>query len=140
MDKILLVDDQPGIRQVLSDDLGAEGYVVRTAGCANEVSGCLRGFRADLVLLDLFLDGPQGWDVLQEIKQGHPDLPVVIFTAYDSYAEDPKLSLADGYVVKSSDLTELKTTILRVLENRNMEPSWPAGTPALRSSLSKFTK
>lgn len=117
MANILIVDDQAAIREALSENLTDDGYGVQTAGRARDVSQCLKDFRADLVLLDLYLDGPQGWDVLQEIKQFNPHLPVIIFTAYDSYAEDPKLSLADGYVVKSVDLGELKRTICRVLEH-----------------------
>ena len=76
----------------------------------------LRDSRTDLVLLDLYLEGFKGWEVLNTIKRENPDLPVLILTAYDSFAEDPRLSQADGYVVKSFiELDKLKQTIADVL-------------------------
>ncbi len=59
--------------------------------------------KPDLVLLDLYLNGFEGWDVLHEIKRQYPYLPVLIVTAYDNYAQDPRLSQADGYIVKDFD-------------------------------------
>ncbi len=71
--------------------------------------------RPDAVLLDLYLDGPEGFALLGSIKQKYPDLPVIIVTAYDSFEEDPRLCLADGYVVKSLDLNGLKSKIVSVV-------------------------
>jgi len=64
------------------------------------------------------LDGPDGWKVLRDIKRQHPHLPVIIFTAYDSYLDDPRLSQADGYVIKSIDLGELKQKVADVLKHK----------------------
>jgi len=118
MTKILIVDDQACIRELLSEELISEGYRVATAGDAESVSGHLRFSQPDLVLLDLYLDGPDGIGVLRDIKRQHPDLPVIIFTAYDSYVDDPRLSQADGYVIKSIDLDELKGKIADVLRRK----------------------
>jgi len=69
-----------------------------------------------LVLLDLYLNGFQGWDVLNDIKSVYPHLPVLIVTAYDSYADDPRASQADDYVIKSFGAFEgLKKKIAKVL-------------------------
>ncbi|MGD9022686.1 MAG: response regulator [Deltaproteobacteria bacterium] len=100
MPKILVVDDQAYIRRLVSDVLVADGYEVQAVGDACSVEGDLTSFRPDLVLLDLYLDGPEGFDLLKAIKCGCPKLPVVIMTAYDSYRDDPRLSQADGYVIK----------------------------------------
>ena len=118
MTKILIVDDQACVRELLSEELISEGYRVATAGDAESVSGHLRFSQPDLVLLDLYLDGPDGIGVLRDIKRQHPDLPVIIFTAYDSYVDDPRLSQADGYVIKSIDLDELKGKIADVLRRK----------------------
>ena len=76
----------------------------------------LRDSRPDLVLLDLYLDGFEGLDLLQDIKSRYPDLPVLIVTAYDSYMDDPRLAKADGYVIKSfAGLDKLKQKIAEVL-------------------------
>jgi len=116
MAKILIVDDQACIQEFVSDELIAEGYGVETAGDVKSVRGYLRFSPPDLILLDLFLDGPEGVSVLQEIKHQYPELPVIIFTAYDSYREDPRMSEADGYVIKSIFLDELKEKIAHNLK------------------------
>lgn len=116
MATILVVDDQESVRQLLSEELISEGYRVATAGDAESVSQHLRFSQPDLVLLDLFLDGPDGFSVLRDIKRKAPGLPVIILTAYDSYREDPRLSRVNGYVIKSIAIDELKQKIADVLE------------------------
>ena len=115
MAKILIVDDQPCIRELLSEELICEGYRVAAVGDAESVRGHLRSSQPDLVLLDLYLDGPDEFGLFRDIKRQYPHLRVIIFTAYDSYVDDPRLSEADRYVIKSSDLNELKQKIADVL-------------------------
>lgn len=115
MTKILIVDDQQCIRDLLSEELLCEGYRVASVGDAESVIGHLRFSRPDLVLLDLYLDGPDGWEVLNDIKRQDPHLPVIIVTAYDSFTDDPRLSQAEGYVIKSACFDELKQKIVDVL-------------------------
>ncbi len=115
MAKILIVDDQAYVQELLSEELISEGYRVATAGDAESIGGHLRFSQPDVVLLDLYLDGAEGFEVLRDIKGQDPDLPVIIFTAYDSYVDDPRLSQADGYVIKSTVLDELKGKIAEVL-------------------------
>jgi DNA-binding NtrC family response regulator len=69
------------------------------------------------VVLDIKMAGYNGLDLLQEIRNRHYDLPVVLCSAYDSFKRDMKAIAADFYVVKSSDLTQLKKTIVRALES-----------------------
>lgn len=129
MAKILIVDDQICIRDLLSEELISEGYRVATAGDAESISGHLRFSRPDLIVLDLYLDGPDGIGVLRDIKRQSPDLPVIIFTAYDSYMDDPRLSQADGYVIKSICLDEIKGKIADVLSTRQVLPATPEAKP-----------
>ena len=135
MAKILIVDDQACVRELLSEELISEGYGVSTVGDAESVRGYLRFSRPDLVLLDLYLDGCNGIGVLGNIKRQHPDLPVIIFTAYDSYVDDPRLSQADGYVIKSIDLDELKGKIADVLR---WKPS-PQEEVEVKTHFSQFS-
>ncbi|NVL90975.1 MAG: response regulator [Desulfobacterales bacterium] len=118
MPNILIVDDQACVRELFSQELLREGYRVACIGDAGSVTGHLRSSRPDLVLLDLCLDGLEGFDVLRDIKREYPDLPVIIITAYDSFMDDPRLSQADGYVIKSIHLDELKQKIGEVLEDQ----------------------
>jgi DNA-binding NtrC family response regulator len=115
MENILIVDDQACVRKLLSEELVLEGYRVESVGDAQSVRRCLMSSQPDLVLLDLYLDGPDGFSLLVDIKRQHPDLPVLIFTAYDSFKNDPRLSQADGYLIKSPVLDELKEKIAGLL-------------------------
>ena len=121
MPNILIVDDQPCIRELISEELIYEGYEVESVGDAESARAHIKRSRPDLVLLDLYLDGPDGWDVLRDIKRQDPHLPVLVVTAYDSFQDDPRLSRADGYVIKSTDFGELKHQIANAL-GRNREP------------------
>jgi len=125
MAKILIIDDQPYIRETVSEELGDEGYEVAVAADVTSVEKDLVSARPDLVLLDLYLEGMDGFKVLREIKVREPGLPVIIFTAYDSYLDDPRLARADGYVIKSADFGELKRKIKDVL--RQKQQSLPKG-------------
>ncbi|MBW1803049.1 MAG: response regulator [Deltaproteobacteria bacterium] len=123
MAHVLIVDDQPYVREFLSEELAHDGYRTETIGDPDLIWGNLTHWRPDVVLLDLYLDGFKGWDILRDIKKKAPDLPVLILTAYDTFEEDPRLSQADGYVIKSFvDLDKLKEKIADVLERRGGNP------------------
>jgi DNA-binding response OmpR family regulator len=116
MANILIVDDQPHLQELFSQELVDEGYEVASLSDAESVSGYLRDSKPDLVLLDLYLNGFEGWDVLHDIKSRFPQLPVLIVTAYDSHVDDPRVSEADGYVIKSFiALDDLKQKIAHIL-------------------------
>ena len=118
MPKILIVDDQTCIQQLIAENLLLEGYEVATAGDPGSAERHIQSSRPDLVLLDLYLDGPEGFPLLADIKRQYPHLPVIILTAYDSYREDARLSKADGYVVKSTNFDGLKKKIAEALTSR----------------------
>ena len=120
MPNVLIVDDQDCIRELVAEELIREGYQVAGVGNAESINGHLRTSRPDLVLLDLYLDGLNGWNVLGDIKRQDPNLSVIIFTAYDSFLDDPRLSQADDYVIKSVCLDELKQKVADAL-NRKMD-------------------
>lgn len=116
MASILIIDDQPHLQELFSEELMDEGHRVVTVPDAESVNGYLRDSKPDLVLLDLYLNGFKGWDLLRDIKSKYPHLPVLIVTAYDSYLDDPRLSQADGYIIKSFvAFDELKQKIEEVL-------------------------
>jgi len=123
MAKILVVDDQACVRELISEELIIEGHQVTSVGDAKSVRKHLLFSRPDVVLLDLYLEGPQGFGLLQDIKRQRPDLPVIILSAYDSFMDDPRLSQADGYVVKSIHLDTLKQKIAYVLRQQQ-SPKW----------------
>ena len=122
MGSILIVDDQRCVRELVSEELSHEGYQVHGVGDEKSVKEYLLFSQPDLVLLDLFLDGPEGIGLLEYIKRHYPHLPVIIFTAYDTFMDDSRLSRADGYVIKSVDLDELKDKIADLFWQKTIPP------------------
>jgi two-component system response regulator (stage 0 sporulation protein F) len=121
--RILVVDDQSYVRQFLSEELGQDGYSVASAGDAESIWRFLEDSKPDLVLLDLCLEGFQGWDLLKGLRQKEPDLPVLILTAYDTFTEDLRASQTDGYVAKSFvALDRLKHEISEILSKTSTRP------------------
>ena len=79
--RLLIVDDDPDIRQVLQDRLEALGYTVETAGNALEARLAIGKMLPSGILLDFMLPAIDGLEVLREVRQLYPMLPVVIITA-----------------------------------------------------------
>ena len=121
MPNILIVGNQPCVRELLSHELSSEGYEVATAANKELAWRHLSSSRPDVVLLDLCLDRLDEYDLLLDIKAQHPDLPVIIVTSHDCHLNDPRLSQADGYVVKSFDFTDLKIKVAGLL-GRKVRP------------------
>ncbi len=122
MANILIIDDLPCVRQLISEELFLEGYQVHSVGDIESVREHLQFSQLDLVLLDLYLEGLEAFGLLEEIKRQHPYLPVVIVSAYDGFLDDPRLSQADGYVIKSICFDELKGKIADVLDRQRDYP------------------
>ncbi len=118
MARILVVDDEESIRLLYGEELAEEGHDVVTAASAVEAAERLAGNDFDLVVLDIKLKNESGLDLLQKIVKERHEMPVILCTAFSCYKDDFSAWLADGYVVKSSDLTELKDEIARVLAKK----------------------
>ena len=118
MAKILIVDDEKHIRALYAEELEEEGYEVAVASDGKDIIARLEQERPDVVGLDIKMVDCSGLDVLLEIRNRFYNLPVILCSAYGTYKVDVKSIAADAYVVKSSDLTELKKKIAQALETR----------------------
>lgn len=118
MNKILVIDDDQGVRMLYADELADEGYEVVTCGDGSRLVEFIKAERPDLVLMDIRLGEYDGLRLLQDIRNTFDKLPVIISTAYSSFRYDLKSVAAVDYVLKSSDLRELKLKIERVFEGR----------------------
>jgi DNA-binding NtrC family response regulator len=116
MKRILVVDDEDNIRLLYSQELADEGYDVAAAANAADAVACLQEGEFDLVVLDIKLKNESGLELLQRIVKERHEMPVILCTAFSCYKDDFSAWLADGYVVKSSNLQELKDEIRRLLE------------------------
>lgn len=116
---ILLVDDEPDVRTVYGEMLKREGYNVITAENAEEALYKLSTEKIDLMILDIKMKGKSGLEVLEtlEKEKKKKNIPVILFTAYSSYQDEYTAWFADAYVVKSSDPSELKNEIKRLLKS-----------------------
>jgi DNA-binding NtrC family response regulator len=117
MAKILLVDDEEYIRRLYTEELSEEGHEVSSLVSGHELLRKIDFFQPEAVILDIKLVDYNGLELLQEIRNRHYDLPVILCSAYDTYKEDQKSIAANYYVVKSFDLSELKMVIQRALES-----------------------
>ncbi len=115
--KILVVDDEKNILKLYKAELEDEGYTVVTANSGKEAIEMFRQENPDLVTLDIMMPDIDGIQVLRQLKQDKPQVPVIMLTAYD-YRDDFSVWVSDAYVVKSSDLLSLKTTIRQIIEKK----------------------
>lgn len=116
MNKILIVDDEPGVRQSLRFSLKDKYEIIlaENGSTAIELAGRIR---PDLVILDVMLPDLGGMDVLKAIKSGEDDIPVVMLTAVSQVktAVDAMKNGACEYITKPFDVEELKILVENVL-------------------------
>ncbi len=116
MARILVVDDDSSLRMLYERELGDEGHDVTTAASGEDALKILENNQPDVVVLDIKMDGMDGLTVLDEIMKRDSTIPVILNTAYSTFKADFATWNADAYVVKSSDLSELKRTIDEILQ------------------------
>jgi DNA-binding NtrC family response regulator len=118
MNKILVVDDDQGVQMLYAGELSDEGYDVVTCGDGSRLMELIKEEHPDLVVMDMKLVKHDGVDLLQDIRNAFDHLPVILCTTYPSLRHHWKSLVADGYALKSSDLSELKLKIGEALEER----------------------
>src|SRR5574340_1155382 len=116
MKTILVADDEEAIRELISEELTEEGYRVLIATNARDALKMVEGEPLDLVILDIRMPGMDGLEALPRILGIKEGLQVILNTAYSQYQESFMSWAADAYVVKSSDLTELKEKVKELIQ------------------------
>ncbi len=112
---ILVVDDEESICLLYQAELEDGGYEVRIETEGEKVLDDVAFLHPDLVVLDIKMPRVNGLDLLAQIKSRYPEVRVVINSAYGSFQKEEAIRRADGFVVKSSDLTDLLRTVGKVL-------------------------
>ena len=113
--RILLVEDEPGLLELYQKELENEGFEVITTTDGDQAIDLTKRVSPGLVVLDIKINNLLGLEVLREIKTFDHRIPVILNSAYATFRAHFSSWMADAYVVKSSDLTELKLSIKKLL-------------------------
>lgn len=118
MKTILVVDDEKNIRELYRIELEDDGYKVVLASDGDEAVDIINSgeFKFNLVVLDIKMERKDGIETLKEIIQENRGMKVILNTAYSSYKLDFTSWLADAYLIKSSNVDELKDKIRELLQ------------------------
>jgi two-component system, OmpR family, response regulator len=137
MDRVLVVDDDPGIRGLLTSALRFAGYEVDVAADIPEALTAVRTALPDVIVLDVMLPGGTGFDVLALVRSQSIGVPVLFLTARDA-VEDRVRGLqlgGDDYVVKPFSVVEIGARIEALLR-RSRGTAVPAGSALTFRDLS----
>ncbi|RBY78165.1 DNA-binding response regulator [Geodermatophilus sp. TF02-6] len=130
--RLLVVDDEPNIRELLSASLRYAGFEVATAADGQQALAMAASFRPDLLVLDVMMPGLDGFGVVRRLRESGRYTPVLFLTARDA-AEDKVSGLTlggDDYVTKPFSLDEVLARIRAVLR-RSQGPQRTAEAPRL---------
>jgi len=142
---ILFADDQRRIREYCQQELGSAGFRVMTVEDGDDALDVLESVFVDLVILDEHMPRTSGREVARAIRQSHPGLPVILFTA-DPLYERYQSAWIDATVAKSEDLAPLvveMTTLLAAAgdeANTTDELTFPNAPDASSPSLASVSR
>lgn len=113
--KLLIVDDDTNIQRLYKEELEEEGYDVVIASTGKDALSLFEQENPDIVTLDILMPDIDGISLLRKMKEQRPSIPIIMSTAYD-YRDDFAVWASEAYIVKSSDLSELKSTIKKLID------------------------
>ncbi|MBT3606568.1 MAG: response regulator [Candidatus Latescibacteria bacterium] len=119
MKNILIADDDTNLALLYEQELSDEGYQVQVVHDARAAIERVQQNPPDLLVLDIRMPGMDGIEALNKILGINNQLPVILNTAYSNHKDNYLTWSADAYVVKSSDLTELKDAIQNILAKKS---------------------
>jgi two-component system OmpR family response regulator len=128
--RVLVVDDEPTLAELVTMALRYEGWEVRSAGNGLSAVRLARDFRPDVVVLDVMLPDLSGLDVLRRLREHTPNLPVLFLTAKDA-VEDRIAGLTaggDDYVTKPFSLEEVVLRLRALLRRTQVAESVAGST------------
>jgi DNA-binding NtrC family response regulator len=117
--RVLVVDDDPSIRETFALQLGRKGYEIRTAGSAEEALNVLDGFRPEVVITDVRMPGMDGLELLRKSRECS-DTDVIVITAHEDMesAVGAMKAGAYDYLVKPLDLKKIGEVLGRCIRDR----------------------
>lgn len=130
MPRVLVIEDEALVRDVIHYELEGAGFLVNAASDGPTALSLAHRERPDAVVLDLKMPGMDGHEVLHRLKELDPRLPVFIFSARGDCAEVAwELGAADGCFAKSADFSPLIGALRRTVGAAQPRPLTPAALP-----------
>jgi DNA-binding NtrC family response regulator len=120
MARILLVDDDPSLREVLSFGLQEHGHAVSSHADGASALRALDSFRAEVVITDLRMPGMSGAEVTRRVRERDPGIPVILLTAFGTDEEATVAARRGAFhcLTKPVHRDELEAVVSRALERR----------------------
>jgi two-component system response regulator (stage 0 sporulation protein F) len=115
--KLLVVDDQEGIRRLLSETFSLLGYEVETAASGNEALEIIEQDNFKLALVDMKMPGMNGINTIERLLEIRQDLKAILMTGYGDFelSEEKSTAKIDAVIKKPFDLEEIKELIEKVI-------------------------
>lgn len=118
MSRILIVDDEEAIRLLYTEELTDEGYEICTTNNYSALMDIIKQQEPDLIVFDVRSGRASDLDLLQDLRDVYHNMSVILCSAYPGFPYDMKSWIADFYIAKSSDLSELKFQIKVAIEKK----------------------
>lgn len=117
--KILVVDDEPELTEIVRDFLEGSGYLVQTENTSDKAILTAKSFRPDLILLDIMMPGKNGYEICKEVKKDPAlqNVPVIFLTGKEAMEDKQKSYQAGGdlYIKKPFSCESLLGIVKMVL-------------------------
>ena len=122
-ERILIVDDEASVRQLLGKVLNQCGYDCTLASDAQEARKCLKRQDVDLLLCDIVMPGESGLELMQHVSAAYPDTAIIMVTAIDDQktAQDALEFGVYGYIIKPFDQNQILISVTNALRRRKLE-------------------
>src|SRR5579872_4695615 len=136
--QVLIVDDEPNLRKILSAQLTRDGYEVMTAEDGEQGLAALKEHHIDLVITDLKMPKVDGMTLLRKALEDDPELPVVLITAHGTIdtAVEALKSGAFDFVTKPFDKDEVRQIVAKALRTRELRGA--DATPVIAAKGARF--
>ncbi len=123
MNTILCVEDNKNQRLLYEQELSLEGYKIITAADGKDALEKVKEQPPDIIIMDINMPRMNGIEAMGKILSKNKNIPIIINTAYSSYKDNFMTWAADAYIIKSSDLSELKNKIKEILSSKTKNPN-----------------
>ncbi len=133
--RILIVDDEPNLRKILQAAFERANYLTSVAESGEVALNILEKENIELILTDVFMPGMTGLELLDKVKSKHPEIPVIIVTAFGTIpqAVDAVRNGAADYVTKPFDLEQLKKTVAYWIRTK------PSSAPKAKKNIDSMS-